>query len=127
MIIKKELFMKNKIKSFMFVLPAIIISFVYLLMPTSADTPVIFLLIISLWVLTFSAVKNLDYLGRLIVLMILSIPVSFISINGSITKQGYLNWFNLFSLLLFIFMVIRVLQNLNNVHLTTNFDAFVCC
>ena len=103
--------MKEKLNEINYVFPSAIISLLYLIYPALLRNLTILSFVCLLWVITFLLIRTQKLTDRIITLMILSIPVSFISVTGSTTNLVYLNWFNFFSILLLINLSISVIKN----------------
>lgn len=84
--------------------------------PTENFNNIYLLGVIVLWGLVLFINKNsLNITENLINLMVLSIPISFVSIRGSYESLVFVNWFIIFNVALLLLLLIKVIKHLKNI------------
>ncbi|QIK70035.1 hypothetical protein G7062_06945 [Erysipelothrix sp. HDW6C] len=91
---------------------AFAISMAYFIFPDKMKSPISLIAIVAGWLYVFySGLKKWGLANQLINMMILSVPLSFISIFGQTESLVFLNWFHIFTILFLVYAFFDIIKN----------------
>lgn len=104
-------------------LNAIIVSFIvsgaYFVFPDKMSSPIPLALVVVGWGYVFySGLNKRGLANQLVTMMIVSIPLSFVSVLGQTESLVFLNWFHIFTLLFLLYVFITLIKNYRSIRFT---------